>query len=387
MSLAAFLKEGDSLEATRLRMAVEAVAPEDPLAIVYSSGTTGRRKGAVLTHRNFTAVYRRAAEIWRADPVIQINNYPIDHIGCIGDVATCNLVAGGTQIFMERFDPAASLATIAQEGVTLCGQEVAMFQRLVSEPAFDSTDLSSLQLVWWAGAAAPADLVERLHGTGAALSTDWGMSETCGPVTFAGPTRDIRDFADNVGKPAAGFRIDICDEQGVRLPSGTAGEIRVAGDCVMAGYFGRPEETRAAVDAEGRLKTGDIGVAEADGSLRVVGRMTEMYKSGGYNIYPREIELALEAHPEVSLAVVVRAPDLQWQEVGHAFVLTRRLSALTDRQLSDWCRAELANYKVPKRICIRTELPLLANGKLDRKALQAEAAAWVAAQGKEREQA
>jgi len=379
MGLAAYLETSAGTSAAVLEAAVRAVAPEDPLAIVYSSGSTGRRKGAVLTHRNFAAVYSRAAEIWRATPLRQINNYPIDHIGCIGDVATCNLVAGGTQIFMERFDAGASLAAIEREGITVWGQEVAMFQRAVAHETFARTDFSSLQLIWWAGAPAPASLVDRLLSTGARLSTCWGMSETCGPVTFAGPTRDRHALIDNVGRPAPGFRIELCDAGGAPVPAGEVGEIRIAGDCVMAGYFNRPEETRATLGEDGRLRTGDLARARADGALALVGRMTEMYKSGGYNIYPREIELALEAHPAVALVAVVRAPDPDWQEVGHAFLLPRAGGTLDPAALESWCRERLANYKVPKRFWVRAELPLLASGKIDRKALEAEAAASVAA--------
>jgi fatty-acyl-CoA synthase len=204
------------------------------------------------------------------------------------------------------------------------------------------------------------------------------MSETCGPVAFVAPTRDRTALLDNVGRPAPGIEIRICDEQGRPVGAGETGEIRIAGDCVMAGYFNRPEETRAAIDGDGWLRTGDLARLRPDGTLALVGRLTELYKSGGYNIHPREIERVLEAHPAVALVAVVRTPDPQWQEVGHAFLVPRAGSAADAAALEGWCRGRLANYKVPKRFTIRAELPTLGSGKIDRKALEREAAAIAA---------
>ncbi|MDZ4735688.1 MAG: class I adenylate-forming enzyme family protein [Rhodospirillaceae bacterium] len=351
--------------------AQRAVSPDDALAIIYTSGSTGRRKGVVLTHRNFVSVYRQAAAVWSADPVRQINNYPIDHIGCLGDVATCNLIAGGTQVFMERFDPAASLALLEREQISVWGQEVAMFRRLVDEPSFLRTDFSSLQLIWWAGAAAPASLVAQLLTTGAPLSTCWGMSETCGAVTFVPPTRDTAALDATIGVPAPGVEIRIAAQND---------ELQVRGDCVMKEYLGQPDATAAAIDREGWLRTGDRAMQLKDGSLRLMGRLTDMYKSGGYNVSPREIEAVIESHPDVAQVAVVRAPDPEWQEVGHAFLVPHPGRALDLAAIERWCREQLANYKIPKKFWSLANLPLLPVGKVDRKWLEAQAAAWVARQ-------
>ncbi|MEX0808709.1 MAG: class I adenylate-forming enzyme family protein [Dongiaceae bacterium] len=361
----------DAIADNAFETAQDAVSPDDALAIIYTSGSTGRRKGVVLTHCNFVSVYRHAASIWSADPVRQINNYPIDHIGCLGDVATCNLIAGGTQIFMERFDPPASLALIEREGITVWGQEVAMFCRLVDDPSFLRTDFSSLQLIWWAGAAAPVSLVTQLLTTGAPLSTCWGMSETCGAVTFVPPTRNPAALEATIGVPAPGVEIRIAAEND---------ELQVRGDCVMKEYFRQPEVTVAAFGNDGWLRTGDRAIRLTDGSLRLVGRLTDMYKSGGYNVSPREIETVIETHPDVAQVSVVRAPDAQWQEVGHAFLVPHPGHALDLAAIERWCRERLANYKMPKKFWSRATLPLLPVGKVDRKTLEAQAAAWVAGQ-------
>jgi acyl-CoA synthetase (AMP-forming)/AMP-acid ligase II len=361
-----------SIDDNRFTAALAAVVPADPLAVIYTSGSTGLRKGVVLAHGSFCAVYREAAVVWQADPVRQINNYPIDHIGGLGDVATCNLVCGGTQVFMERFDPESILKTIERERITVLGQEVAMFQRIAAEPEFRRTDFSSLQLVWWAGAAAPQTLIAALLETGARLSTCWGMSETCGPVTFVPPTREATALADSIGAPAPGVE--------VRIAGGT-GELQLRGICVMHGYLGRDEATREAFTDDGWLRSGDRAERLADGCLRLVGRLGDMYKSGGYNISPREIERVIEAHPDVAQVAVVRTPDPTWQEVGHAFVVPRRDGGVEVAAIEQWCRERLANYKIPKKFWPVAALPMLAVGKVDRKALEARAAEWATRHG------
>jgi acyl-CoA synthetase (AMP-forming)/AMP-acid ligase II len=164
--------------------------------------------------------------------------------------------------------------------------------------------------------------------------------------------------------------------EGSLLSDGDAvGEIVVRGPCVFKGYFGMPEATREAIDEQGWLHSGDLGQRDAGGRLYVVGRIKEMFKSGGYNVYPREVEMAIEAHPAVSMAVVVPAPDPTYQEVGYAYVLRQTGQELTAEAIVSHCRGRLANYKIPKRTFVRDALPLLANGKIDRSVLQQEALA------------
>lgn len=358
------------------RAHVEAVRPEDPLCIVYTSGSTGRRKGALLTHGNFVAVYREAARKWAVREVRQIHNYPIDHIAGLGDVTAYAVISGGTLVFMERFDPAASLGMIAAERITVWGQEVAMFQRIVVTPEFATADLSSLDLIWFAGAAAPRDLVERLVAIGARVSTDWGMSESCGPVTFSAHDATLEELTYTVGVPGAACELAILGEQGTPCETGQAGEIAIRGPCLMAGYLDGGA-IRSATDEAGWFRTGDLGTLLPDGNLALIGRSKEMIKSGGYNIYPREVEMVLEEHPGVRMATVVGVSDPIFQEVGHAFLMMDPPAELDD--ILRHCRSRLANYKIPKRFTFRAAFPMLGNGKVDRVALQQQAVRLAAA--------
>jgi acyl-CoA synthetase (AMP-forming)/AMP-acid ligase II len=165
---------------------------------------------------------------------------------------------------------------------------------------------------------------------------------------------------------------------GELLPVGSTGEVVVRGPCVFAGYFNMPEATREIIDQRGWLHSGDLGRFDGAGNLYIVGRIKEMFKSGGYNVYPREVEIAIEAHAAVSMAVVVAVADATYQEVGYAFILPEPGRDLSETEIQSHCRQRLANYKIPKRFFIRDSLPMLAVGKVDKAALRTEAAALAA---------
>jgi len=197
------------------------------------------------------------------------------------------------------------------------------------------------------------------------------MTETTSAITVTEPTDDLDVLANSVGYPLKGVEIRLVDVVGQPVGVGVPGEIQTRSRFNFLGYWGRPEATTQALTRDSFFKTGDLGEWRADGRVRIVGRIKEMYKSGGYNVYPREVELALEAHPAVAVAAVVAIPDPLWQEVGVAFVAPR--APVTPAELEAYCRQRLANYKVPKRIVIETDLPLLPIGKVDKRALKARA--------------
>jgi fatty-acyl-CoA synthase len=274
---------------------------------------------------------------------------------------------------MESFDPVGSLDAIERERLNVWGGVPTMLQLCVETPGFDRRDLSSLEYVLWGGAAAPRPLLERLARLGVKLATSYGMTESTGSVTYTDLDADLDTLAETVGRPHPGYQVRLAREDGRPCAPGEEGEIRVRGDFVMLGYFNRPEATAETLDAEGWLHTGDVAVARADGNWRLVGRKSEMFKSGGYNVYPREIEIALESHPGVAMAAVVGVPDPLYQEVGHAFVLPRGDTEPSEAELRAFLRERLANYKVPKRLFVRRELPMLPIGKIDRVRLAEEA--------------
>jgi fatty-acyl-CoA synthase len=202
------------------------------------------------------------------------------------------------------------------------------------------------------------------------VSAGYGMSETVGQVTFTPPAASDEQIAGSIGLPVPEYAMRIADASGTSVMRGQEGEIQVKGDFVFLGYFNRPDATAEAFTTDGWLRTGDIAVERADGYWRLVGRMKEMFKSGGYNVYPREIEICLESHPHVDIAAVIAVPDPLYQEVGYAFCLSQPGHGLTVESLRDHCRTHLANYKVPKLFAILSELPMLPVGKVDRQALR-----------------
>jgi acyl-CoA synthetase (AMP-forming)/AMP-acid ligase II len=369
--LDAFLAAGAGVTDPALAAARAPVTPADPCLIVYTSGTTGRPKGAVITHHGLVHVARVQWAIWPVEPQRVINNLPVNHIGCVGDITCDTLVPGGTVIFQEQFDPGAMLRLVETERPTFFGHVPTALQLLVAHPAWAATDFSSVQVIIWEGAAAPPSLIEALRARCPSIANAYGMTETVGSVTFTFDADDTATLAGTVGWPVPEYEVRVAGPDGAPVPPGQPGEVQVRGDFVTTGYWNRPEATAELFTADGWLRTGDLAEARPDGALRLIGRLREMYKSGGYNVYPREIEQVLEAHPDVAMAAVIGVPDPLYQEVGHAFVLAHPGRRPAPGALEAHCRAELANYKVPKRFTVADAFPMLPIGKIDKQALRA----------------
>lgn len=369
-SMAAFVAAGQAVTDADLADHRANVVSSDPALIVYTSGSTGRPKGALLPHRGLARCCRNQMRYWPADPVRGVNFLPINHIGCVGDISSWTLVAGGCIVFMEKYDPARSMELTADERCTIWGGVPTTIIMCMALPDFERFDLSALQLIIWSGAAAPADLALRLRKIVPMLSNSYGLTETVGSVTFAGPCDDVELLTETVGFPVPDYEFRISRTDGAPVAKGEPGEICVRGDFIMRGYWRRPKETAETIDADGWLHTGDLAVERPDGAIRLVGRLKEMFKSGGYNVYPREIEQVLESCPGVAMAAVVGVPDPVFSEVGHAFIMRDPGASISPATLEATCRARLANYKIPKRFVIEDELPLLPIGKLDKRRLK-----------------
>jgi acyl-CoA synthetase (AMP-forming)/AMP-acid ligase II len=345
-------------------------ADDDPGLIIYTSGTTGRPKGAVISHRAFAEGCRlQATRLYHA-PAVALANLPVGHVGGVMDVVSVPLAMGGGVCFMEDFDPAAIPAAIERAKVTMWGQIPTMFQLVMMRPEVAAADLSSLVYVAWGGAPLPRELVPPLRATGARLTSVYGLTESCVAVAYNDPDADDETLATTIGRPDPRLELRLADADGTPAPPGTPGEIQVRNPCLMSGYLGAPDATAAAFTPDGFLRTGDVAVARPDGTLTLVGRLKEMFKSGGYNVYPREIEMALEAHPDVAAAAVVAVPDPVYHEVGAAFVLPRPDAGTGPDDLDRHCRTRLAGHKVPKHFEIVDGLPLLPTGKVDKEALR-----------------
>ncbi len=375
MPFAELLAEPSAAAVAELDRTASGVDPDGTALVIYTSGSTGSPKGAMISHRALAVGCWLQAQRHYHERPRTLANLPVDHVGALMDQVGETLAMGGSVHFMERFSPQEILELLQTRRITMWGQIPTMFQMVVSLPEFDRADLSSLRRVGWGGAPMARALVRRLRATGARLGTVYGLTESCVAVAYNDDDADDAILAETVGRPDPRLELRIVDDDGREVEAGMPGEVQVRNPCLMSGYLHRPAATREAFTADGFLHTGDIGVLRPDGNLTLVGRSKDMFKSGGYNVYPREIEIVLESHPLVGMAAVIAVGDPVYHEVGHAFVTTRDRVRPSSADLQRWCRERLANYKVPKRIVVRDELPLLPVGKVDKRALAATTAA------------
>jgi acyl-CoA synthetase (AMP-forming)/AMP-acid ligase II len=374
-SYQAFLDRGTTAQDGKLAAFRAKCKSTDPCIVVYTSGSSGRPKGAVLSHSALARFGEAQNRVWPLSRTTLLNYFPINHVGCVVDISCPALVAGGCIVFLEKFDAATAMRLMGSERVTMWGGVPSVFRMQLALPDFDSYDLSSVELIVWEGAAMPEPMIRRLAQICPRLATNYGLTETTSAVTVVAPTSDLDVLGNTVGEPYEGVEVRLVNPAGELVPDGEPGEIQARSSYNMLRYWERPEDTAATLLPDGWLRTGDLAVRRPDGRYTIVGRLREMYKSGGYNVYPREIENVLEAHPNVALAAVVSVADPLWQEVGIAYVVPR--APVTAGELEAHCRTRLANFKVPKHFCVRRELPLLPIGKVDKVALRGEASAAV----------
>lgn len=374
----AFVATGAATDDTILAERRAAVDPEDVAVIVYTSGTTGKPKGAMLSHRAIMAAALTNL-CWMADGLVStISAAPVNHVGALNNVCMNVFAFGGRIIFYHRVDLAA-LAVIARaELPTFLVGSPTTFAMFAASPDHALDRMGSTKLMVFGGGATAAALLEPVAASGVPMFNVYGQTETCGIVTATDSGASVDVMANTIGRPLPRARMRIGDADGKPLPLGTPGEIQVDGPYCMTGYFRRPEATAEAFTADGYLRTGDLGVEREDGNFAFVGRLKEMYKSGGYNIYPVEIELALAQHPLVDMAAVLPVPHPMFQEVGHAFIATSDPN-LTADDLRAHLKPLLANYKLPKTFTLEAALPMLPNLKIDKQALKRRLEAGIAA--------
>ncbi|MFC8277826.1 FadD3 family acyl-CoA ligase [Streptomyces sp. NPDC057271] len=352
-----FLAEGEAVSSAEVRARADTIDSADPSDIVYTSGTTGAPKGAVITHAQTLRCYgiwSELAGLREGDRYLIVN--PFFHtFGYKAGIIAC-LMRGAVMVPQPVFNVDTALANIAAERISVLPGPPTLHQSLLDHPARSSYDLSALRLVVTGAAVVPLRLVERLRGElgiGTVL-TAYGLSEASGIVTMCrrGDPADV--IATTSGRPIPGTE--------VRLSA--AGEVLVRGHHVMGGYFEDPEETARAVDEDGWLHTGDVGVLDEAGNLRITDRIKDMFIVGGFNAYPAEIEQLLGLHPDIADVAVIGVPDPRLGEVGKAFAVRRPSARVTADDLIAWARREMANYKVPREVEFVAELPRNASGKV-----------------------
>ena len=365
-----FVAMGAQVSDAELHWHRDRVEAADSAVIIFTSGSTGSPKGALISHAGLIGGGLTQSRHWPSKAMRLLQTMPPNHIACIGMSTAHALMCGSTIVFMDQFSPARLLDVVEGEKITFLPHAPAVFNLLVNEPDFDQRDLSSIEYLIWAGAPMMSKLIKRLEGLGAHLGTAFGMTELGAYVCFSDHDAPFSTLAGTIGRPDASYELQLGDMRGDKVPRGQEGEIQARGAWLMNGYFNHPELTRDAYTSDGWFRSGDVAVEGEDGNWTLVGRTKEMFKSGGYNIYPREVEIVIESHPQVEMAAVIGVADELWHEVGHAFVQPDSGANIDEATLLAWCSRQLANYKVPKRIEIVEELPRLPIGKIDKQSLK-----------------
>jgi len=361
-------------EARRRSAAITAEALSD---IIFTSGTTGRPKGAMTTHGQTLRVFETWAGIVglrSGDRYLVIN--PFFHtFGYKAGWVAC-LLTGATIIPQAVFDVPEAMAHIADERVTVLPGPPTLFQSILDHPARAEWDLSSLRLAVTGAANVPVELVRRMREelTFSTVVTAYGLTEATGTVTMCRADDDPETIATTSGRAIPDTECRVVGDDGAEPAPGSPGEVVTRGYHVMSGYLDDPVATAEAIDADGWLHTGDIGAIDERGYLRITDRKKDLFIVGGFNAYPAEIEGIIVRHPSVSQAAVVGVPDERMGEVGVAFVVARPGAVLDVGELSAWARAQMANYKVPRRIEVVDALPVNASGKVLKTELRARAA-------------
>ena len=362
--------EPDELRArmpARAERPVPAPGGESPQVILYTSGTTGRPKGAVLPHRKTYWNTRNAELYFELIPTdVVVVPIPLFHSFGLKILSVPTLFVGATAVLVDRFDPIGLQNCVARERASLLGAVPVMYERMLGA-GLAREKFATLRFAFSAGSALGVDTIERYWQAGIRLKQGYGQTETS--ILCCLDAADARRLAGSVGKPVAFGEVRIADEQGHDLPRGARGEIVVRGPIVMTGYWRRPEETLLS-RIDGWHRTGDLGVMDEEGNVSLVGRLKELYISGGENVYPAEVERVLGQHPDVSEVAVVGVPDERWGEAGRAYVVPAHADFDSARVLA-WASSRLARYKLPREVVVVAELPRTASGKVQKHALLA----------------
>ncbi|MFI9834081.1 FadD3 family acyl-CoA ligase [Streptomyces sp. NPDC051913] len=331
-----------------------AVSGSDVCDIIFTSGTTGRPKGVLMSHAQnlrLFAEWCELADLREGDRYLIVN--PFFHMFGWKAGLIASLIRGATILPVPVFDVDHVLDLVERERVTMLPGPPTLYHSLLAARAKGGRDLSSLRAAVTGAADIPVELIRRISEElpFRTIMTGYGLTEA-GTVTASRPGDSFDDIATTVGTPCAGLQVRVADD----------GEVLVRGYSVMLGYLDDPAATAEAITPDGWLHTGDLGTLDAEGRLRIVGRKKDMFVVGGFNAYPAEIEGFLLQHPAVAQAAVVGVPDARLGQVGKAFVV--RHSPVSAAELIDWSRERMAGFKVPRTVEFREELPLNATGKV-----------------------
>ena len=374
-SWADVIAAGRVVPAEQAHAAIDAITSNDLSDIMFTSGTTGRPKGVMLTHGQSLRAHgwlTKALDFRPGDrylivpPFFHTFGYKAGWMACI--------VHGVTTIPQRVFDVGEVMRTIAAEKVSILLGPPTLFTDILDSPRRREHDLSSLRVAVAAAASVPPVLVQRMHddlGAEATMSS-YGLTEaTSLATTTISGVDEMADIVDTVGRAALDIEVRVGDDAGPDVPSGSPGELWVRGYNVMRGYWEDPEQTAAAITPDGWLRTGDVATLDQRGFVRIVDRKKDVVVVGGFNVYPAEVERMLSAHPDVAEIAVIGMPDPRMGEIPVAFVVRRPETSLDAGQFTDWAAAEIANFKVPRRVLFVDALPRNASMKVLKNELRA----------------
>jgi len=336
---------------------------EEIALILYTSGTTGVPKGAMLSHRMLTwnAINTQISWGLRENDIAPISA-PFFHAGGLNVLTTPLYHLGGTVVLQRDTSPAETLRVIAAERCTVAFAAPTVFQMMMERPEFQSADLSSLRFCITGGSSCPLPIIAGYAARGLEFRQGYGLTEV-GVNCFSLAPEDAVRKAGSVGRPVFHSRARLVDEQGRDVAAGAVGELALAGPHVCSGYWRRPQATAEAMP-DGWWRTGDLAQVDDEGYYFIVGRRKDMFISGGENVYPAEVEGALAQHPGIAEVAVIGRPDSRWGEVGLAVVVPRQPGALSAQDVLMFCDGRLARYKIPKAVVFTDILPRNAMGKV-----------------------
>ena len=349
--------------------------PGDTAVILYTSGTTGQPKGAELSHSNMVMNARLVDNLFgRIDHDVHLIALPLFH--SFGQSVQLNggFYSGATLSLLPRFDPATALGIMERDNVTFFAGVPTMYWAMLNYPEADKFDLAkisrNLRMAVSGGSAMPVEVMRAFNERfSVKILEGYGLSETSPVASFNRTNRPSKP--GSVGLPAWGVDIRIVDVNGSELPQGEMGEILIKGHNVMKGYYKRSEATAEAL-TDGWLHTGDIGYADEEGYIYITDRVKDMIIRGGFNVYPREVEEVMMTHPAVSLAAVIGVPHDSHGEEVKAFVILKEGAEASEEEIITWCKENMAAYKYPRLVEIRSDMPMTATGKILKRELRSD---------------
>lgn len=365
----AFIGGGKNISAAQVKQAGDSVNPDDISDLIFTSGTTGNPKGVKTSHAQNLKVF----EVWselvglRSDDRYLIVN-PFFHSFGYKAGWLAALIRGATILPMAVFDAEKIMQRIAEEKISVLPGPPTLYQTILASPNIGKYDLSCLRLAVTGAAAIPVSLIHRmrdeLHFD--TVLTAYGLTESCGVVTMCRDGDDAELIANTSGRAIPDVEVRCVNEQNAEVPRGSPGEIVVRGYNVMQGYFENPKATEENIDSDGWLHTGDIGVMDQNGYLRITDRIKDMFIVGGFNVYPAEIENQIVTYKGVAQVAVIGLPDERMGEVAAVCIVPVAGAHINKEEFLAWCKQNMANYKVPKRVEIMDALPMNATGKVQK---------------------